>query len=166
MLAGLKFRRLLLFADPHLLEGGQRGQDGTTDPDGVLALRWGDDLDLKGRWSKCGDLLLHSVGNTRVHGGTSGQDCGEGERRKWIRGKQKMKMKKIEGSKESLTDVSVQVLTDIDITLHDRVVRSLVHTTRFHTQERWLEQSLWATETFVTDGDHLSVRQLVRLLKR
>ena len=30
---------ILLLGDPHLLEGGERGQDGTTDPDRVLALR-------------------------------------------------------------------------------------------------------------------------------
>ena len=35
---------VLLLADPHLLEGGQRGQDGASDPDGVLPLRWGNDL--------------------------------------------------------------------------------------------------------------------------
>ena len=35
---------ILLLADPHLLEGGQRGQDGATDPHGVLALRGRDDL--------------------------------------------------------------------------------------------------------------------------
>lgn len=63
---------VLLLGDPHLLEGGQRGQDGATDPDGVLALWWGDDLDLHGRRGEGGDLLLHTVGNTWVHGGTSG----------------------------------------------------------------------------------------------
>lgn len=35
---------VLLLCDPHLLEGGQGGQDGATDPDRVLALRWGNDL--------------------------------------------------------------------------------------------------------------------------
>ena len=35
---------VLLFADPHLLEGGQRGQDGATNPDRVFALGRGDDL--------------------------------------------------------------------------------------------------------------------------
>jgi len=35
---------VLLLADPHLLEGGQGSQDGATDPDGVLPLRWSDDL--------------------------------------------------------------------------------------------------------------------------
>lgn len=40
---------VLLFRDPHLLEGGERGEDGATDPDGVLALRRRDDLDLHRR---------------------------------------------------------------------------------------------------------------------
>merc|ERR1719203_1615232 len=30
---------VLLLLDPHLLEGGERGQDGASDPDAVLALR-------------------------------------------------------------------------------------------------------------------------------
>lgn len=38
---------VLLLADPHLLEGGQRSQDGTTDPDGVFPLGWGNDLILR-----------------------------------------------------------------------------------------------------------------------
>lgn len=37
---------VLLLGDPHLLEGGQRSQDRTTNPDGVFALRRCDDLDL------------------------------------------------------------------------------------------------------------------------
>jgi len=39
---------VLLLGDPHLLEGGQGSQDGTTDPDGVFALGRSDDLDLHG----------------------------------------------------------------------------------------------------------------------
>lgn len=35
---------VLLLGDPHLLEGGQRRQDGAADPHRVLALRRGDDL--------------------------------------------------------------------------------------------------------------------------
>ena len=35
---------VLLLADPHLLEGGQGGQDGASDPDRVFTLWWGDDL--------------------------------------------------------------------------------------------------------------------------
>lgn len=127
---------VLLLRDPHLLEGGQRGQDGATDPYGVLPLRGSDDLDLDGWGSEGGDFLLHSVSNTGVHGGTSGQDC-----------------------------VGVQVLTDVDVTLHDGVVDCLVDTARFHTQEGRLEESLRATEPLVTDGDDLTVGQLVGLLQ-
>lgn len=39
---------ILLLGDPHLLEGGQRSQDRATNPDGILALRRCDDLDLHG----------------------------------------------------------------------------------------------------------------------
>lgn len=35
---------VLLFGDPHLLEGVEGGQDGAAHPDGVLALRWVDHL--------------------------------------------------------------------------------------------------------------------------
>jgi len=127
---------VLLLGDPHLLEGGQGGQDGATDPDGVLALWGSDDLDLDGGWGQGGDLLLHTIGNTGVHGGATGHD-----------------------------DVSVQVLTDIHIALHDGVVDGLVDAAGFHSQEGRLEQGLGATETLVADGDHLSVGKLVRLLQ-
>jgi len=127
---------VLLLGDPHLLEGGQGGQDGATDPDGVLALWGSDDLDLDGGWGQGGDLLLHTIGNTGVHGGATGHD-----------------------------DVGVQVLTDIHIALHDGVVDGLVDAAGFHSQEGRLEQGLGATETLVADGDHLSVGKLVRLLQ-
>merc|ERR1719361_757519 len=65
---------ILLFGDPHLLEGGEGSQDGATDPDGVFSLRGSNDLDLDGRWSQGGDFLLHSVSNTRVHGGAARHD--------------------------------------------------------------------------------------------
>jgi len=128
---------VLLLGDPHLLESGQGSQDGTTDPDGVFALGWGNDLDLHGGGSKGGDFLLHAVSNAGVHGGASGQD-----------------------------GVGVQVLTDVDVALHDRVVGGLVDAARFHTQEAGLEEGLRTTESLVADGDDLSVGKLVRLLER
>ena len=39
---------VLLLGDPHLLEGGEGGEDGASDPDGVLPLGGSDDLDLDG----------------------------------------------------------------------------------------------------------------------
>merc|ERR1719168_74358 len=113
---------VLLLGDPHLLEGGQRGQDGATDPYRVLPLGRSNDLDLNGGWGKSGDLLLHSVSNTWVHGGTTRHDS-----------------------------VGVQVLTDVNIALHDGVVGGLVDTAGFHTQERWLEEGFRCTETFVAN---------------
>ena len=62
---------VLLLGDPHLLEGREGGKNGATDPHGVLTLWWGDDLDLHGGWGERGDLLLHAVGDTWVHGGTT-----------------------------------------------------------------------------------------------
>merc|ERR1719495_1508299 len=94
---------ILLLGDPHLLEGGQRGQDGATDPDGVLPLGGSDDLDLDGGGSKGGNLLLHPVSNTGVHGGATGHD-----------------------------GVGVQVLPDVHVAPHDGVVGGLVDATSLH----------------------------------
>ena len=84
---------VLLLRDPHLLEGRQRGQNGTTDPDGVLALGRRDDLDTHARGRERGELLLHTVRDTREHRGTTRKD-----------------------------DVAVEITTDIEITLVDGVV--------------------------------------------
>ncbi|KNC31531.1 hypothetical protein FF38_12759 [Lucilia cuprina] len=114
---------VFLLGDPHLLEGGEGSQDGTTDPDGVFAFWWGNDLDLDGGWGQGSDFLLHAIGNTGVHGGATRHD-----------------------------NVGVQVLTDIYVTLHDGVVDGL-------------EEGFWATETFVTDGDDLTVGKFIGFLQ-
>ena len=126
---------ILLLADPHHLEGGERRQNGASDPYRVFPLWWSDDLDLHGRRSQAGDLLLHTVSNASVHGGATGQHS-----------------------------VGVQILTDIDITLHDGVVGGLMDTTGLHTQEAGLEESLWTTESLVADGDDLAIGKFVCLL--
>merc|ERR1712032_721488 len=82
------------------------------------------------------DLLLHSVGNTGEHGGASGKDV-----------------------------VGVEILTDVDVALHDGVVGGLVDTSRFHTDEGWLEEGLGTPESLVSDGDDLTVGKLVALLE-
>ena len=120
---------IFLFGDPHLLEGGKRSQDGSSDPDGVFPFWWGDDLDLHGWWSEGGDFLLHTVSNTWEHGRSSRQD-----------------------------GVGVQVLTDVDIAFHDGVVGGFVDTSRFHTNEGGLEEGFWASESFVSNSDDLSIR--------
>merc|ERR1719411_2203974 len=94
---------VLLLGDPHLLEGGEGGQDGSSDPDGVLPLGRSDDLDLHCAGCEGGDLLLHPVSDTGVHGGAAGEDS-----------------------------VGVQVLPDIDVTLHDGVVGGLMDSAGLH----------------------------------
>merc|ERR1719507_2571216 len=91
---------ILLLGDPHLLEGGEGSKDGTSNPDRVFPLRRGNDLDLHGGGSKGSDFLLHAVGDTRIHGSASRQDS-----------------------------VGVEVLPDVNITLHDGVVGGLVNAT-------------------------------------
>ena len=97
---------VFLFGDPHLLKRRQGGQDGATDPYGVFPLWWGNDLDFDGGRSQGGDFLLHTIGNTRVHGGATGKNS-----------------------------VGVKVLPDVNITLHDGVVDGLVNAARLHSQE-------------------------------
>merc|ERR1719154_885069 len=126
---------ILLLGDPHLLEGGQRSKDGSSDPDRVLPLWWSNDLDLNGGWSKSSDLLLHTVSNTRVHGSASRHNS-----------------------------VGIEIFTDVNIALHDGVVGGLVDSTGFHPKEGRLEESLRATETFISNGDDLTVGKLIRLL--
>ena len=127
---------ILLLGDPHLLEGGEGGKDGTSDPDRVLPLGGSNDLDLHGGWGEGSDLLLHSVGDARVHGGATGEDS-----------------------------VGVEVLPDVDVTLHDGVVGGLVDAAGLHTQERGLEEGLGASESLIADGDDLAVGKLVGLFE-
>merc|ERR1719268_692903 len=127
---------IFLLGDPHLLEGGEGSKDGSSDPDRVFPLWGSDDLDLDGGRSKSSDFLLHTVSNTGVHGGASGHDS-----------------------------VGVQVLTDVNIALHDGVVGGFMDATGFHSKEGRLEESLWAAETLIANGDDLAVGKLIRLLK-
>ena len=127
---------VLLLADPHLLERGQRGKDGPTNPDGVLPLGRSNDLDLHCGRSKGSDLLLHTVCDAWEHGAATRQH-----------------------------GVGVQVLPDVHVALHDGVVAGLVDASRLHAEEGRLEQGLGAAEPLVADGDHLTVGQLVALLQ-
>merc|ERR1711863_161818 len=127
---------VFLLGDPHLLEGGKGSQDGSSNPYGVFPLRWSNDLDLNGGWSQGSDFLLHSVSNTGVHGGATRHD-----------------------------GVGVQVLTDVNIALHDGVVGGLVDAAGFHSEEGRLEEGLRGTESFITNGNDLTVGKLIRLLE-
>ena len=118
---------VLLLGDPHLLEGGQGGEDRSADPDRVLPLGRRDDLDLHGRRSQGRDLLLHAIRDAGIHRGAAGEH-----------------------------GVGVQVLPDVHVALHDGVVGGLVDASRLHAQERGLEEGLGAAEALVANGDDLT----------
>ena len=126
---------ILLLANPHLLEGGERGEDRSADPDGVFTLGRSNDLNLHRRRSEGSDFLLHSIGNTGEHARTSRED-----------------------------NVGVEILTNIDVAFHDGVVGRLVDSGGFHSEEGGLEERFRATESLVSDRDHLTVRKFVALL--
>ena len=119
----------------YLLECAERCKDGATDPDTVLSLRRSNHFDLHAARCQGSDFLAHPVSYTREHGGSTTED-----------------------------DVSIQVLPNIDITLHDGIVGGLVNSCSFHSDHGWLEEDFWATESFSTDGYHLAIRQLIALL--
>merc|ERR1719355_108301 len=127
---------VFLLGDPHLLEGGEGSQDGSSDPYGVFSFWWSNDLDFDGGWSQGSDFLLHSVSNTWVHGGASRHD-----------------------------GVGVQVLTDVNIAFHDGVVGGFMDTAGFHSQEGWLEESLRGTEPLIANGDDLAIGKFIRLFQ-
>merc|ERR1712028_189679 len=114
---------VLLLGDPHLLEGREGGEDGAADPDGVLALRGGDDLDLHGRRGERGDLLREAVRDAVEHGGAARED-----------------------------DVGVEVLADVDVALHDGLEHGVVGARRLLSDEGRLEEHLGAAEALVADG--------------
>jgi actin-related protein len=58
--------------------------------------------------------------------------------------------------------MKIKIIANIDIAFHDGVVSTFVNTSGFTTQERGLEKSFRATESFVTYSDDLTVRQFVR----
>jgi len=128
---------VLLLQAPQFLEGGKGGQDGSTNPDGVLPLRRSNNLDLfiigseltcpdtpKGsvnlhaQWGEGSKLLLHTVGNTGEHGGTARQD-----------------------------GVSVRIATNIGVTLVDRVISRLMGTMGFEAGRCGSEEGLGSTES-------------------
>merc|ERR1712151_1299542 len=127
---------VLVLGDPHLLEGGEGGKDGATDPDRVLAFGRSDNLDLHGGRGEVGELLGETLSDAVEHGGSTGED-----------------------------DVAVEILTDVNVALADAVERGGVDALSFHTDEVGLEEHLRAAEALVPDSDDVAVRELVALLE-
>ncbi|BAS75383.1 Os01g0866133 [Oryza sativa Japonica Group] len=115
----------------------ERSQDGTTNPDTVFPLWRCNYLDLHTARGKCSYFLAHTITNTREHCRSPTKD-----------------------------HITVQILSNINIALHDGVVCGFMDARSFHTNKRWLEEHLRAPEPFCSDGDDLAVRQLIALLNR
>lgn len=149
---------VLLLRDPHLLEGREGGQDGTTDPDGVFTFRRGNNLNLHRRGCESGNLLLHTVRDTGVHGGAARLDQLVSIIASDICNKVYIYITHHD-------DVAVEILSDINVALHDGVVRSGVDAAAFKAQDTGLEEGLWSAESLVANSDDLAVRELVGLLQ-
>merc|ERR1712228_758170 len=126
---------ILALTDPHLLESAQRGQNGASNPDGVLALWRGDNLDLHGGGCKGGEFLGHPLANACKHRSSAGKH-----------------------------NVCVEVLANINIALHDGLECGVVDATRFLSNETWLEKNLRTAEALTADSDDVSIWQLVSFL--
>ena len=127
---------VLGLGDPHLLEGGETSEDGSSDPDGVLPLRGGDDLDLHGGRGEGVELLGHPLPDSGVHGGSAGED-----------------------------NVGVEVLPDVDVALHDGLEGAVVDSGGLAPNEGGLEEDLGAAEALISDRDDVAVWELVSLLE-
>ena len=127
---------VLLLADPHALERTERGQDRTTNPDRVFTLRRRDDLNLDAGRGERRDLLRHTLRDSGEHGGTTRKD-----------------------------DVGVQVLTDIDVALHDGLEGRVGDAVHLESGQVGLEEDLRTAEAFVSDDDDVTVGKLEGLLE-
>ena len=111
--------------DPLALEGGEGGEDGTTDPDGVLTLRGSDDAGFEASGTGGLEFLGEAFGHTGEHGGTTGED-----------------------------DVGEEILTDVDVALGDGLGdEGGVAITITETDEVRLEEGFGAAEALRFDGD-------------
>jgi hypothetical protein len=118
--------------DPLALEGGEGGENGTTDPDGVLTLRGSDDAGLEAGGTSALELLGEALGHTVEHGGTTGED-----------------------------DVGEEILADVDIALGDGLGdEGGVAVTIAETDEVGLEEGLRAAEALRLDGDDGGIGEL------
>ncbi len=118
--------------DPLALEGGEGGENGATDPDGVLTLGGSDDAGLEAGGTGALELLGEALGHTVEHGRTTGED-----------------------------DVGEEVLADVDIALADGLGdEGGVAVTITEADEVGLEERLGAAEALRLDGDDGSIGEL------
>ena len=113
----------LILGDDGSSERGERGESRGTLPDGILAIGLGNDSNLGGRLSS--QLLVKSVWETLVHGGTTGED-----------------------------DVLAELLPDVQVSLLDGRPGEVLDRLAVLTVERGLKEKLSSLDLDKTwDGD-------------
>ena len=127
---------VLFLADPHALESRERGKNRSSNPDRVFTFRGSHNLDLDGSRGKGGDLLGHTLRDSREHGGTSRKN-----------------------------NVGIQILADINIALHDGLEGGVGNTIHFETSQVGLEKNLRTTEALVSNHNDVSIGKLEGLLE-
>lgn len=63
-------------------------------------------------------------------------------------------------------NVPIQILSDINITLHYRIIRRLMNSSNFHSDQRRLIKYFRTSKTLSTNSNHLFIRQFIVLLNR
>jgi len=129
---------LLVFflGDPLGLESSKGTESGSTSPDGVVSVSWGNDLDHVGLWCHGVELFLESIRKSFIKGGSTGED-----------------------------DVLVKVSSDVHITVVDGGLAHLVYTEGLVSflDEVWVEEGFWSEESWLVDGNSGTIGELVVL---
>lgn len=125
---------ILTLRDPHLLEGRQGRQNGSANPNAVLPLGWCDYLNPHGGRGQSTELFGHPFTDSRHHRRATGKH-----------------------------HVGIELLANVDITLHDGLEGGIMNAHRFLSHQTRLEQNLGATEALRVEGDDVAIRQFVGL---
>merc|ERR1712028_97961 len=112
---------ILFLADPHTLESGQRCKNGSSNPHRIFTFWRSHNLDLDRSRSQGSHFLRHAFTDSREHSGSSRKN-----------------------------NIGIQILSDINITLHDGLESAVSNTVHFETGQVGLEQYLGASETFIS----------------
>ncbi len=129
---------IVLLAHPHVGEGGKRAQNSSASPDSELPVRAGNNTDIDGLWCLILNFFAKSLAHTFKHGGAARKD-----------------------------DVLVEFPAHVNVALLDGVVGQRLDGVVVPTVHlKRLEQVLRTPESLGSNGDYLSVRQLIILIQR
>ena len=123
------------FSDPHGLESWERWQNRATNPDQEFSFLRSNYLNLHGGRSQSSDLFAESFWDAGEHSCSTAHN-----------------------------DVTIQIFSDVNVALQNRLIGNLVEAGHLFTDWHWLEKSLWASESLTGNGNSLSVRKFVNFI--